>query len=91
MANGRTSERRARAAEAIDRWKPWERSTGSRTTQGKAQAAQNAYRGGQRPLIRALARALHEQARSVGEVAWSGGRKSAAFMLGLIAAPWRTE
>ena len=36
MANGWTPERRARQAELIRNWKPWERSTGPRTTDGKA-------------------------------------------------------
>src|SRR3954451_21000362 len=35
-ANGWTPERRARQAEAIQQWKPWEKSTGPRTTRGKA-------------------------------------------------------
>ena len=35
MANGWTPERRARQAVLIRNWKPWERSTGPRTTDGK--------------------------------------------------------
>ena len=48
MANGWTSERRARQAELIRTWRPWERSTGPRTAEGKARVAQNGagYRGG---------------------------------------------
>ena len=65
MANGWTPERRARQAELIHRWKPWERSTGPKTDEGKARVAQNAYRGGVRPLLRELARALREQRRTV--------------------------
>ena len=41
-----TSERRARQAERIRQWKPWERSTGPRTPAGKAKAARNAWKGG---------------------------------------------
>ena len=40
--SGWTDERRAKQREAIQRWKPWEKSTGPRTPQGKAQAAANA-------------------------------------------------
>ena len=39
-------ERRARQAQAIHRWRPWEHSTGPRTAEGKARSARNAYAGG---------------------------------------------
>lgn len=45
---GWTDERRAKHAAAIRRWKPWAKSTGPRTVAGKARAAQNAYKHGQR-------------------------------------------
>ena len=38
-------ERRARQAEAIRRWRPWEHSTGPRTADGKARSARNAFKG----------------------------------------------
>lgn len=41
MANGWTPERRARQAELIRSWKPWEKSTGPKTPDGKAKAARN--------------------------------------------------
>ena len=44
MANGWTSARRAKQAQAIQTWRPWEQSTGPRTDKGKAQAAVNARR-----------------------------------------------
>lgn len=37
-----TPERRARHAEAIRRWKPWEKSTGPRSAAGKARSSRNA-------------------------------------------------
>ena len=46
MASDWTPERRARQAERIRQWKPWERSTGPRTPAGKAKAARNAWKGG---------------------------------------------
>ena len=62
--NGWTAERRARQAEAIQRWRPWEHSTGPRTTAGKARSAQNADRGGhwrrERALFTRLRQALRE-------------------------------
>lgn len=61
MANGWTSERRARQAMLIRRWRPWERSTGPKTPQGEDKASRNAYKGGTRLLLRELARLLREQ------------------------------
>ena len=49
-----TAERRQKHAEAIRRWKPWEKSTGPRTAAGKARAAQNAYKHGRRALSHKL-------------------------------------
>lgn len=40
-----TEERRARQAEIIRQTKPWEKSTGPRTEEGKAISSRNAYDG----------------------------------------------
>lgn len=65
MANGWTSQRQARQAELLRRLRPWERSTGPRTAEGKARTSRNAFKGGTRQRLRALARqvnfALREQ------------------------------
>lgn len=63
MANGWTSERRARQAALIRRWRPWEKSTGPRTAEGKARTSRNAFKGGQREQLRALVRILNESLR----------------------------
>lgn len=47
MANGWTPERKARQAERIRNWKPWERSSGPKTDEGKAASSQNAHKHGQ--------------------------------------------
>ena len=60
MANGWTEERRARQAAEIRRWKPWEKSTGPKTPEGKARVARNAYTGGRREELRQLSRLLRE-------------------------------
>ncbi|MDA8416482.1 MAG: hypothetical protein M0Z78_05340 [Betaproteobacteria bacterium] len=41
MANGWTPERRARQAELIRTWKPWTRSTGPQTPEGKIASSKN--------------------------------------------------
>ncbi len=64
MANGWTPERRARQAALIRSWRPWERSTGPRTAEGKARAARNGDRGGawktEREALRDLKRTMRE-------------------------------
>jgi hypothetical protein len=60
MSHGWTPERRARQAEAIHRWKPWEQSTGPVSEQGKAIVSRNGWKGGTRPMLRKLAKLLKE-------------------------------
>lgn len=45
MAGKWTDERRALMREKIQEWKPWEKSTGAKTTEGKAKVSQNANKG----------------------------------------------
>ena len=52
----------------IQTWQPWNKSTGPRTVQGKAKAAQNAFKGGIRPQLRKIARALCRQRKSQHEL-----------------------
>jgi hypothetical protein len=47
MGNGWTPERKARQAALIRTWKPWAKSTGPRTEEGKARAARNGDKGGE--------------------------------------------
>ena len=68
MANGWTLERRARQAELIRTWRPWEHSTGPKTEEGKAVVACNAWKGGERASLRSLAKALREQERALLQV-----------------------
>jgi hypothetical protein len=58
MSYVRTPEHRRLRAELIRNWKPWEKSTGPKTPEGKAKASRNGYKGGTRALLRELARVL---------------------------------
>lgn len=60
MSYVRTDAQRAAQAEAIQRWRPWEKSTGPRTDAGKQRVARNADKGGRRDELRSLARALRD-------------------------------
>jgi len=60
MSYYRTPEHRAKRAELIRRWKPWENSTGAKTPEGKARVAKNAWRGGVRQRLREEARMVNE-------------------------------
>ena len=49
---GWTPERRKRQSEAIRKWKPWSKSTGPKSPEGKAKAATNAWTRGDRLELR---------------------------------------
>lgn len=56
MADGWTPSRQAAQSAAIRQWRPWERSTGPRTADGKRRVSRNVYRGGRRAEFRQLMR-----------------------------------
>lgn len=60
-----TAERRQKQGESIQRWKPWEKSTGARTAEGKAKVSKNAVKTGNsfeiRELFKYLNRLLKDQ------------------------------
>lgn len=53
-----------RQAEAIRQWRPWDKSTGPQTAEGKSRASRNADRGGHRGNLRNFVKMLD---RSFGE------------------------
>jgi hypothetical protein len=65
MSYLRTPEHRAMQSEAIRRWKPWEHSTGPKTEIGKRKSAMRGYKGGVRPKLREIGRALRERPEAV--------------------------
>jgi hypothetical protein len=64
-SKGWTPERRARQAELIRSWRPWERSTGAQTPEGKAKVSRNAWRGNHKKRIRTEQRMVNEVIRSL--------------------------
>lgn len=54
-------------SELIRTWRPWDYSTGPRSVEGKARAARNADKGGQREKLRVLSRTLGELLRQQRE------------------------
>jgi len=68
MANGWTPARRARQAELIRTWRPWAKSTGPRTPDGKAAASRNAYAGGHWLLLRELSRQVNAEVEAGQEL-----------------------
>ena len=61
MSYVRTSKHRALRAELIRRWKPWQKSTGPATPEGRAKVSMNAFKGGWREQLRELKKLLREQ------------------------------
>ena len=74
MSYTRTPEHCALRAELIRRWKPWEKSTGPKTPEGKRKAAMRGFKGGERALIRRAARALRQQSVEMVDVISRGSQ-----------------
>ena len=70
MANGWTPERRARQAQLIRRWRPWEQSTGPKTAESKAKSSRNADKGAQAvDALRALGAEAHSLPVEMSDIA----------------------
>ena len=69
MANGWTLERRQRQAELIRSWRPWAKSTGPRSREGKERVSRNAWKGGLRAELRELSMMVNEHVRLSRELA----------------------
>jgi hypothetical protein len=68
MVNGWTPERRARQAELIRRWKPWDKSTGPRSAEGRQRVSRNAWSGGRRAQLRELTKLVNAEVRAAREL-----------------------
>ena len=58
MDSAWTPERKTKQAAAIQNWKPWQKSTGPMSLQGKTNVSRNAFKGGKRAKFRADIRML---------------------------------
>jgi hypothetical protein len=63
-----TQAQRVQQSEKIRQWKPWARSTGARTPEGKAVSSRNAYKGGVRAMLREMKVLLREQKTNLNAV-----------------------
>ncbi len=54
-----TVEQKLRQSEAIQRWKPWESSTGAKTVEGKAVVSRNAIKYGESSELRRLSKVVN--------------------------------
>ena len=66
--NGWTLKRRAKQAELIRQWKPWEKSTGPMSVEGKERVATNAWRGGHRAELRELTKMVNAEIRNTRQL-----------------------
>jgi hypothetical protein len=64
MASSWTPKRRVRQTELIRQWRPWAKSTGPRTNEGKAKASRNAYKGGHWLMLRELSRMVNAEVKA---------------------------
>ena len=68
MGNGWTLERRRRQAEQIKHWRPWAKSTGPRSPEGKERVSRNAWQGGHRAQLRELSRMVNAEIRAARDL-----------------------
>ena len=55
-----TPEERKKQSELIQRWKPWDKSTGAKTIEGKAISSRNAYKGSKRSFMKVISSVLRD-------------------------------
>ena len=60
--------KQTQAATLIHNWRPWEKSTGPKTPEGKRRSAMRGYKGGHWKLAQELSRALREQKKAIHNI-----------------------
>ena len=56
-----TLEERTKQSQLIKQWKPWKKSTGAKSIEGKTISSRNAYKGGVRNLLKEIRTSLKKQ------------------------------
>ena len=57
-----------RLREAIQKWKPWEQSTGPKSHDGRQRVSRNAWTGGHRTQLRELSKLVNAEVRAPREL-----------------------
>lgn len=65
MSYVRTPEHKAMRATLIRRWRPWDGSTGPKSQYGKVRSAMRGFKGGERAMMRELARSLKQHEKQL--------------------------
>lgn len=73
-----TDAARAKQAELVRQWRPWEKSSGPTTVQGKTRSSRNADKGGDAGRALRLAQAIDELSAAVAKVERLNKRHRAA-------------
>jgi hypothetical protein len=60
-----TLKQRKQQAAKIRQWQPWLNSTGAKTTEGKARASRNAFKGGLMKKLKELKKLMREQLKYI--------------------------
>ena len=62
------AERGLQQSLKIQQWRPWDDSTGPRTSEGKAASSRNAYRGGVRSMLNGMSELLCKQGGALDQL-----------------------
>lgn len=63
-----TPEQRQRQREAIQKWKPWEQSTGPKSHDGRQRVSRNAWTGGYRAQLSELSKLVNAECRQARDL-----------------------
>ena len=76
MSYQRTARHRSLLAEQCRNRRPWEKSTGPKSDEGKSRVSRNAYKGGVRQQLRELASLLRAHSKGLDDFAAAAAHES---------------